>query len=397
MLDHQKRAFDALSQAVMNSTTPGNEQPEPVNVIAIILFMITLIVAGAGFILFDYTFQVVKILTIIEDLPSDYDLVSPAYDPIDGDSEPEDGTPPQYRDDEAHEHHHSDHTGTAPKIAPGLFLGGGHDIHGKYITSSFRQTLRYLRQEAGFWSPWRGFAINIVYSVAASCVNGMFRSMFPFPFGKYIAGVLVMLVVSPLGLVHTHVVIAPPTKETWFGRLSRLPFRSILHTLPAAFLVAVTGQATYAFPDLMVKAFVPSRAFDDPPPEGDNPYQSMLTPLQCLAIYSVFLASHVFLFIPSMIILYRVQASVYAPTEEAIIPFERVGATSIIKAWTGYTWEGKKRLIRLYAKVMPVVWIAAFAVGTLLFFEMRWVMGAKGHVLDVILHTWLKNQFGRAP
>ncbi|KAK6527797.1 hypothetical protein TWF694_004777 [Orbilia ellipsospora] len=395
-MELSKRAIQEFALAVTNSTTPGNEQPEPINVFAIILFILTLIVAGACFILFDYTFQVVKILTIVEDLPSDYDLASPAYDPIDGDSEPEDGGPPHYRD-EQHDETNVDNNGV-PKIAPGLYLGGSPDIHGKYITSSFRKALRYLRLEAGFWSPWRGFSVNIVYSVAASCVNGIFRSMFPFPFGKYIAGVLVMMVVSPLGLVHTHVVIAPPTKETWFGRLSRLPFRSILHTLPAALLVAITGQATYAFPDIMVKAFVPSRAFDDPPPEDDdNPYQSMLTPLQCLAIYSVFLASHVFLFIPSMIILYRVQASVYAATEEAIIPFERVGAQNVVQAWRSYTWEGKKRLIRLYAKVMPVVWLAAFGVGTLLFFEMRWVMGAKGHVLDVILHTWLKNQFGRAP
>ncbi|EPS35445.1 hypothetical protein H072_11127 [Dactylellina haptotyla CBS 200.50] len=396
MMDLSKRAFDALAVAVTNSTTPGKEQPEPINVFAIILFMVTLLVAGACFILFDYTFQVVKILTIIEDLPSDYDLVSPAYGPVDGDSEPEDGAPPHYRDDVHPEEHHTGGPGV-PKIAPGLYLGGSPDINGKYITSSFRTTLKYLRQEAGFWSAWRGFSVNIVYSVAASCVNGIFRSMFPFPFGKYIAGVLVMLVVSPLGLVHTHVVIAPPTKETWFGRLSRLPFKSIVHTLPAALLVAIFGQATYAFPDIMVKAFVPSRAFDDPPPEDDNPYQSMLTPLQCLAIYSVFLASHVFLFIPSMIIMYRVQASVYSSTEEAIIPFERLGPQSIIKAWKSYTWEGKKRLIRLYLKVMPVVWLAAFTVGTLLFFEMRWVMGAKGHVLDIILHTWLKNQFGKAP
>ncbi|KAK6503682.1 hypothetical protein TWF481_008685 [Arthrobotrys musiformis] len=393
MLDLRKRAFDAVASAVMASSNPGNEQPEPVNVFAIILFMVTLIFAAAGFILFDYTFQVVKILTIVEDLPSDYDL-APAYDPIDGDSEPEDGAPPHYRDD--HEHH-PESSPTVHKIAPGLYLGGTPDMNAKYITSSFRNTILYLRHEAGFWSAWRGFSVNIVYSVAASCVNGIFLSMFPFPFGRYISGVLVMLAVSPLSLVHTHIIIAPPTKETWFGRLSRLPFRSILHTLPAAFLVAITGQATYAFPDIMVKAFVPSRAFDDPPPQGDNPYQSMLTPLQCLAIYSVFLASHVFLFIPSMIILYRVQASVYASTEEAIIPFERLGPQSILQAWRSYTWEGKKRLIRLYARVMPLVWLAAFGVGTLLFFEMRWVMGAKGHVLDVILKTWLRNQYGRAP
>ncbi|KAF3928546.1 hypothetical protein ABW21_db0206465 [Orbilia brochopaga] len=390
MLDLRRRAFDAVAMAV-TSSPPPKDQPEPVNVFAIILFMVTLFIAGAGFILFDYTFQVVKILTIVEDLPSDYDL-APAYDPVDGESEGEDGMPPHYRDDTDE---HAEAPPTTPKVAPGLYLGG---TPGKYITSSFRHTIRYLRHEAGFFSAWRGFSVNIVYAVAASCVNGIFRSMFPFPFGKYIAGVLVMLVVSPLSLVHTHVVLAPPTKETWFGRLSRLPFRSILHTLPAALLVAVTGQLTYALPDLMVKAFVPQHAFDDPtPPSSDNPYQSMLTPLQCLAIYSVFLASHVLLFIPSMIILYRVQASVYSPTEEAIIPFERTGALSIVKAWTSYTSEGRWRLVRLYARVMPLVWLAAFAVGTVLFFELRWVMGDRGHVLDVILHQWLRNQNGRAP
>ncbi|KAJ6256305.1 hypothetical protein Dda_8803 [Drechslerella dactyloides] len=393
MLEPGRRLLNAAMAVSVTSGPPPSDQPEPVNVFAIILFMVTLFLAGAGFILFDYTFQVVKILTIVEDLPSDYDL-APAYDvDVTGESEGEDGMPPHYRDDTDAEH--ADASPTTPKIAPGLFLGG---TPGKYITSSFRQTIRYLRQEAGFFSAWRGFSVNIVYAIAASCVNGIFRSMFPFPFGKYIAGTLVMLAVSPLSLVHTHVVLAPPTKETWFGRLSRLPFRSILHTLPAAFLVAATGQLTYALPDIMVKAFVPARAFDDPtPPADDNPYQSMLTPLQCLAIYSVFLSVHVLLFIPSMIIMYRVQASVYSPTEEAIIPFERTGAQSIVRAWTSYTAEGRWRLVRLYARVMPLVWLAAFGVGTVLFFELRWVMGDRGHVLDVILHQWLRNQNGRAP
>ncbi|EWC46112.1 hypothetical protein DRE_04686 [Drechslerella stenobrocha 248] len=391
MLDLRRRAFDVVAAAVTNAPAPGKE-PEPVNVLAIVLFMLTLITAGAGFILFDYAFQVVKILTIVEDLPSDYDL-APAYEPdAEVESEGENGSPPTYRDDE---HEDTEEVPTTPKVAPGLYLGGSPN---KYITSSFRQTIRYLRHEAGFFSAWRGFNVNIVYSIAASCANGIFISMFPFPFGKYIAGVLVMVAVSPLSLVHTHVVLAPPTKETWFGRLSRLPFRSIVHTLPAALLVAVTGQLTYALPDIMVKAFVPQLAFDTPPPpSNDNPYQSMLTPLQCLAIYSVFLACHVFLFIPAMIILYRVQASVYAPTEEAIIPFERTGPQTVVRAWTSYTLEGKKRLLRLYVRVMPLVWLAAFTVGTVLFFELRWVMGDKGRALDVILHQWLRNQHGRAP
>ena len=51
MLDLSKRAYDAFAMAVSNSTTPGNEQPEPVNVFAIILFMVTLLFAGACFIL----------------------------------------------------------------------------------------------------------------------------------------------------------------------------------------------------------------------------------------------------------------------------------------------------------------------------------------------------------
>ncbi|KAF3931266.1 hypothetical protein ABW19_dt0209892 [Dactylella cylindrospora] len=391
-MDLRARALEAIALEITSANDPKKDQPEAANVFAIILFMLTLIGAGAGFILFDYTFQVVKILTIVEDLPSDYDLV-PAYQSVDGESEGEDGTPPHYRDTSAAVHPDPD----APKIPPGLYVGGEPDAHGKYITSSFRKTLRYLRQEAGFWSAWRGFWVNIVYTLAASTSNGIFLSMFPFPFGKYIAGVLVMVVVSPLSLVHTHVVIAPPTKETWFGRISRLPFKSIVHTLPAALLVAITGQLTYAIPDIMVHAFVPQPAFDDPPPQGDNPYQNMLTPLQCLAIYSVFIVSHICMYIPSMIILCRVQASVYAVTEEAIIPFERTGPLTILGAWKTYTWEGKKRLVRLYAKIMPLVWLAAFGVGTILFFEMRWVMGAKGHILDMILKTWLKNQYGKAP
>jgi len=377
MMQHlKKRAFEAVSMAVSSSAENPGDEPQPVNVVAIILFMLTLIVAGIGFILFDYTFQIVKILTIVEDLPSDYTL-APAYDDaVDGEDADEQ---------------------PVPKVAPGLYVGGEPEGKGKYITSSFRKTVRYLQEEAGFYSAWRGFWVNLVYCLAAGTTNGIFESMFPFPFGKYIAGVLVMVVISPLSLVHTHVVIAPPTKETWFGRLSRLPFKSIVHTLPAALLVAVTGQLTYALPEIMVQAFDPQRAFDDPTPRDDSPYDSMLTPLQCLAIYSVFITSHVLLFIPSMIILYRVQASVYAVTEESIIPFERTGPQTITAAWKTYTWDAKKRLARLYAKVMPLVWVAAFLVGTVLFFEMRWVMGAKGHILDTILHQWLRNQNGRAP
>jgi len=371
------RAIQEGSRLLARSNPPDpNDSDDSVNVFAVVIFMLTLITASVGFILFDYTFQVVKILCIVEDLPSDY-VLAPSYDPVASDD--------------------ADESEDAPKIAPGLYVGGKSGSGEKFITSSFRGTIRYLREEAGFFSAWRGFNINIVYALCASIANGIFESLFPFPFGNIIAGAFVMVAVSPLSLIHTHVVIAPPTKETWFGRLSRLPFKSIIHTLPAAVLVAVTGQITYAFPQIMIKSFIPQPNFDDPSPDPDAPLKFVLTPLQCLAIYSVFLASHVLLFIPSYIILTRVQASVFSVNEDSIIPFERRGPLSIIGAWKTYTWDAKKRLIKLYFKIMPLIWIAALAVGTILFFELRWIMGGKRYVLDTILHQWLKNQNGPAP
>ena len=162
-------------------------------------------------------------------------------------------------------------------------------------------------------------------------------------------------------------------------------------------LLAVTGQATYAFPTLLLKAFMPTLSFDDHPRHENTPYQSMLTPLQCLALYSIFLASHILLFIPSMIILFRVQASVFPEQEESIIPFERRGAMNVIQAWRTYTWQAKVRIVKLYAKVLPLVWATSLAVGTLIFFELRWALGEKSSVMENILHTWLRNQTGRAP
>jgi len=161
-------------------------------------------------------------------------------------------------------------------------------------------------------------------------------------------------------------------------------------------LLAITGQATYAFPTLLLNAFLPQRSFDDLPAHSGTEYQSMLTPLQCLALYSVFLASHILLFIPSMIILFRVQASVYPASEESIIPYERNGPLSVVQAWKTYTWEGKMRLVRLYAKILPMVWVISLATGTLIFFEMRWVLGSKSPIMESILKVWLQNQTGRA-
>jgi len=70
---------------------------------------------------------------------------------------------------------------------------------------------------------------------------------------------------------------------------------------------------------------------------------------------------------------------------------------NVVEAWKTYTWEGKKRLAKLYAKIMTLEWVVILLFGTVLFFLFLWAMGENSRVLDQILKTWLRNSLNRAP
>ncbi|KAF2020832.1 hypothetical protein BU24DRAFT_456861 [Aaosphaeria arxii CBS 175.79] len=260
-------------------------------------------------------------------------------------------------------------------------------VHQKPITSSIRGTIRHLVAHAGRWSRFRGYKLHVLYSISFSMVSVIAQGMTSFlpgnaMFGSVIAGVAV----ANLHATWTHKVISMPTDKSLKERfVPRSNWKALV--LPAAVQASAVHVSAYLAQGLAIVL-----GLDNLDPEKMRDYNSSQWTsliLRFVAVLFVLLFSALFIVLPALVTLIRVEASILPEDQDTIVPFDRSfagkvvpkilggsGAIGFVDAWRSFTWEARGRLIKLYFKISTIMAVLGFLFAQVILFEIYFIMGS---------------------
>ena len=249
------------------------------------------------------------------------------------------------------------------------------------VTSGIRNTLTYLRAEAGIFSIFRGLGYYIIYVVWEGILNGLFAAILRpllWVFADILVPVPVALMIWSLNNAWLHKVISKPSQKTWLARVSEQK-----RTRPVLWAISLwalcRSASTFATQTLMT-IFVLSKfiVVDDKLQFADDasPRNTFLEAIGVVALNLLLLLLFV---VPATIVLVRVQASSLPENDETIVPFDKtfggkVDSTSVdghnqltlFDAWSSFKWPSRIRLLKTYAKyVVLQVALELFSAGVL--------------------------------
>jgi hypothetical protein len=180
---------------------------------------------------------------------------------------------------------------------------------------------RLLLSVAGWRANFRGIWASVAYGFAISLATGIFTAI---PFVPGFVGVIIAnLVLVQLSTAWVHIVISPPNPAPFWRRLP--PFNKTFHAtaLPVT-IYAVAYILSLEVPELIASLlgfanFHPTNpiAFPDPNQyDRHSVWKGLIVVLVSFAVWAL-------VYMPALVILVRVQASLLPPDEDTIIPFDR--------------------------------------------------------------------------
>lgn len=248
------------------------------------------------------------------------------------------------------------------------------------ITSKIRTTIRHVTSQTGFFGRWRGIVPAFVYSFMKLFWSGMLVQKLPmFPGQNFFVSVIVSVALANIHMAYLHAVISLPTSQRWYQRLGDLKTFKAL-TAPHAFAVTAAYIVIWLTASAVALAGLGNAALYAS--DADPTYSYACMPLSLLAVVLFGITLTVFIYIPAVVSVIRVEASLLPDEHETIVPFDRSfgglvvpailggsGAISFSDAWKTFNGEARRRVIKLYAKIFLVI--------ATLFFVMVGVLSAQ--------------------
>ncbi|OTA59112.1 hypothetical protein K449DRAFT_385144 [Hypoxylon sp. EC38] len=291
----------------------------------------------------------------------------------------EDPSPPAYEPVSLNE----DNQSLAEENAPLADEAGRNGSQARLITSSIRSTYRTLKAISGFRSLFRGLACYLALGVATSFVFSILSTFIP----SLIAAPLSALALVQLYTAWTHIVISVPSPKHFWKRLP--PFKK-------AFQATALPVVMYFFA-LELSSLVPkwvawalSMTMPDPKTPNTIPQTDKDDVWKAVIVLVTAFLLHIFLVIPTQVILTRVQASLLPEDEDTIVPFDRSfqgkvepaivggkGFVTVKDAWQSFSRASWVRLVKLYVKVFAYAMALAAA----------WVVILVPEILLIISHS----------
>ncbi|KAL1801642.1 hypothetical protein ACET3X_001984 [Alternaria dauci] len=271
-------------------------------------------------------------------------------------------------------------------------------VNAKPITSSIRATVRHLVAHAGRWSRFRGFKIHALYSFLSGLSTTFFSgALHKVPGQAVIGAAITGAILANVHAAWTHKVVAMPTNASFW---QRIPSKAHWKTLavPAALKAVMPLVSVY-----LTAGVFTLLQLHNVGSEG----HSIVTCAQKIGLIARFLAVIVFavtctlfLCLPAMVTLVRIEASLLPEDQDTIVPFDRTfggkvvskmmggtGVVGFLEAWRSFNWEARRRLIKLFTKnffIMVGMFVFVLHVVAL---EVFVFMGdAAGEIMAVSLH-----------
>lgn len=271
-------------------------------------------------------------------------------------------------------------------------------VHQKPITSSIRGTVKHLVANAGRWSRFRGLRIHALYSFAFVTTAQIFDSVLPHFCGQAI--VVAGLSGAVLANVHaawTHKVVSLPSEQSFW---QRIPAKSHWKTLalPAAIKSTMPYISVYIIAG--VAMLFGLHKVDQETFDSYDAAQVASFIFRGIATLLIAMSCTLFLCVPAVVTLVRIESSILPEDQDTIVPFDRTfggkvvsqllggtGKVAFLDAWRSFNWEARRRLIALYVKAFALVTGMAFVIVHVLVFEAFVIMGpALGKLLSQAQH-----------
>ena len=271
-------------------------------------------------------------------------------------------------------------------------------VQQKPITSNIRATIKHLVAHAGRWARFRGFRIHILYSFCISTVAQIASGvLIRVPGSPIIVAAVAGALCANVHAAWTHKVVSMPSSKSFW---QRVPSRSQwkLLALPAAIETAMPYVALYLTCGFAMLMGLHELDQQDPSTFSCEQWTSIIVRMVALVIFAI--TCTLFLCLPAIVTLVRIEASILPEDEDTIVPFDRTfggkvvskllggtGTISFLDAWRSFNWEARRRLIKLYIKIFFVtVGMIVFFVH-LMAFEVFLAMGPQvGKLLSQMKH-----------
>ncbi|CAJ2514198.1 Uu.00g023170.m01.CDS01 [Anthostomella pinea] len=250
------------------------------------------------------------------------------------------------------------------------------------VTSSFRGTYRTLTAVSGWRSMFRGLGCWVALSFATMFVYSIFTSVWV---PALVAAPLSAITLVQFYTAWTHIVISAPSPKRFWQRLP--PFKKAFQAtaLPIClylFAVELSSFLPKGLAYLMgMNMWDPKSPNTLPEADANDAWKGVLVLLTTLVL-------HIFLVIPTQVVLTRVQASLLPEEDDTIVPFDRSfqgkvepaivggkGFVSIMDAWKTFSRASWMRLVKLYVKIfavgvaMSLLWMAVLVPEILLIWK----------------------------
>lgn len=270
----------------------------------------------------------------------------------------------------------------------------------KPITSSIRATVRHLVDNGGRLARFRGYRIYIFYHFLSSLVFTFFTGAFNFLPGQAILSAAITgALLARVHAAWTHKVVGMPTEQSFW---KRIPNKSHWKTLalPAAIASAMPHISMYLTIGV-VKLLGFTEKWDSSKQwEPVSCAEKIGNVARVLGVVIFAISCSLFLCLPAMVTLARVEASILPEDQDAIVPFDRTfggkvvskmmggsGVVGFLDAWRSFNWEARRRLIKLFVKSFFILAGLLIVIAHVVAFEIFAIMGSQvGHLMAQAKH-----------
>lgn len=252
----------------------------------------------------------------------------------------------------------------------------------KPLTSSIRRTIKHIKSVGGCAARWRGVGIFFLYVFLTAIISAplaSFLRFLPKPCNGIFADIIASVITARLHATWTHKVISMPSSKSIRERMiSRAQWKELM--VPTALSVGAqtTGVCAIAMVFRVSGMLVHDLHQNDAAPKWTLPILA-LVPGSLTAI-----VLGLFMMFPAYVSLVRKEASMLPEEEETIVNFDRSfggrltqagTAATLRESWQSFTWEARRRLIKLYVKFFFIMSGVMFVFVHVLLLELYIVAG----------------------
>lgn len=260
-------------------------------------------------------------------------------------------------------------------------------VNQKPITSSIRGTIKHLVANAGRWARFRGIKQHALYGFSFAMVVQLIGASLPTTLSgqPILVTGLAGAVVANLHAAWAHKVISMPTTKSLWQRIPSRKHWTRL-ALPAALEATVPYISLYMIAGFGMLLGLHKLESEDVAEYNCKQWTSLIMRIIAMVVFSIF--TSLFLCLPAIVTLIRIEASILPEDEDTIIPFDRTfggkvastlmggtGMVGFLDAWRSFNWEARRRLVKLFVKVFFIMAGLIFIVAHVLMFELFAIMG----------------------